>query len=107
MNDRLKKISRVWLRACGFALAAIVLGILWASQGLSQDLPSQDIRIEMPSFDGPQSVVPAIKILGLLTVLTVAPAIILMMTSFTRILIVLGFVRQALGTQALPRTRLS
>jgi flagellar biosynthesis protein FliP len=46
--------------------------------------------------------VPAMKIIGLLTILAVAPAILLMMTSFTRILIVLSFVRQALGTQTMP-----
>jgi flagellar biosynthetic protein FliP len=45
---------------------------------------------------------PAIKIVALLTILTVAPAILLMTTSFTRILIVLSFTRQALGTQNLP-----
>ena len=38
----------------------------------------------------------------ILTLLTVAPAIILAMTSFTRVVIVLSFTRQALGTQSLP-----
>src|SRR5690606_37217945 len=50
----------------------------------------------------PEDVVPAMKIIGLLTLLAVAPAILLMTTSFTRILIVLSFVRQALGTQTMP-----
>ncbi|MBF0443136.1 MAG: flagellar type III secretion system pore protein FliP, partial [Oligoflexales bacterium] len=42
------------------------------------------------------------KIVALLTILSIAPAILLMMTSFTRILIVLSFTRQALGTQSMP-----
>jgi len=46
--------------------------------------------------------VTTIKILLILTLLTVAPAIILAMTSFTRVVIVLSFTRQALGTQSLP-----
>ena len=46
--------------------------------------------------------VPALKIIFILTVLSIAPAILLMMTSFSRILIVLSFVRQALGTQTMP-----
>lgn len=41
------------------------------------------------------------KIVGMLTIFSVAPAILLMMTSFTRILVVLSFVRQALGTQTM------
>ena len=42
------------------------------------------------------------QIIILLTVLSLAPAILLMMTSFTRIVIVLALLRQALGTQQLP-----
>jgi len=45
---------------------------------------------------------PAVNIMVLLTVLTVAPAIVLMTTCFVRIIIVLGLLRQALGTQSLP-----
>jgi len=44
----------------------------------------------------------AMQIIILLTVLSLAPAILLMMTSFTRIIIVLALLRQALGTQQLP-----
>jgi flagellar biosynthetic protein FliP len=45
---------------------------------------------------------PALKIVAILTVLTIAPAIMLMMTSFTRTILVLSFVRQAIGTQSMP-----
>lgn len=44
----------------------------------------------------------SLQILLLLTVLSIAPAILVLMTSFTRIIIVLSFVRNALGTQQLP-----
>jgi len=44
----------------------------------------------------------SIQLLALMTALTLLPAILLMMTSFTRIIIVLGFLRQALGTQSAP-----
>jgi flagellar biosynthesis protein FliP len=44
----------------------------------------------------------AMQIVILLTILSLAPAILLMMTSFTRIIIVLSLLRQALGTQQLP-----
>lgn len=45
---------------------------------------------------------PQLKILALLTILSLLPAIVLTMTSFTRVAIVLSFVRQGLGTQQTP-----
>ena len=45
------------------------------------------------------------KLLVLLTVLTLAPSILIMMTSFTRIIVVLGFLRNALGTPTVPPTQ--
>lgn len=51
---------------------------------------------------GGQSWTLSLQLLALMTVLTPLPAILLMMTSFTRIIIVLGFLRQALGTQSTP-----
>lgn len=46
-----------------------------------------------------------LQILALLTILTLAPAMLIMLTSFTRIVIVLGFVRRAMGTQEVPPTQ--
>ena len=53
----------------------------------------------------PQEVSSSIQLLLILTVLSLAPAIIIMMTSFTRIIIVLSFLRNALGTQQMPPNR--
>jgi flagellar biosynthetic protein FliP len=55
-----------------------------------------------PSADGGQSWTLSLQMLALMTALTLLPAVVLMMTSFTRIIIVLGFLRQALGTQSTP-----
>nr|WP_062048806.1 flagellar type III secretion system pore protein FliP [Bacillus sp. JCM 19034] len=52
--------------------------------------------------DEPTGVVTTIQLLLLLTVLSLAPAILILMTSFTRIVIVLSFVRQGLATQTMP-----
>jgi len=46
-----------------------------------------------------------LQLLAMLTVLSLAPAILIMMTSFTRIVVVLGFVRRALSTQEVPPTQ--
>ena len=46
--------------------------------------------------------VPALRVVAILTILTLAPAILLLTSAFTRILIVLSFVRQALGSPSMP-----
>lgn len=50
----------------------------------------------------PGNVSTAVQLLLLLTILTLAPSILIMLTSFTRIVIVLGFVRTSLATQQMP-----
>ncbi len=52
--------------------------------------------------DGGQTYTVTIQVLALMTLLTVLPSILLTMTSFTRIMIVLGLLRQALGTAQAP-----
>lgn len=64
--------------------------------------PIPNLDLQVKNTDNPQEVVDTIKLLTLLTVLSLAPAILIMMTSFTRIVIVLAFVRNALGTQQIP-----
>ncbi|MGZ3703977.1 MAG: flagellar type III secretion system pore protein FliP [Bdellovibrionota bacterium] len=54
----------------------------------------------------PTETVSALRILILFTVLSLAPAILIMMTSFTRIVVVLSFLRQALATQNMPPNQL-
>src|SRR5438045_5677249 len=54
------------------------------------------------SWTSPQRLSSSLQIMLLLTVLSLAPAILLMTTSFVRIVVVLGLLRQAIGTQQLP-----
>jgi flagellar biosynthesis protein FliP len=58
------------------------------------------------NFGQGTNLVDTIEVLILFTVLTMAPAIVILCTSFTRIIIVLSFMRQALGTQNLPPNQL-
>ena len=60
------------------------------------------ITVGVDQVSGPQDLTVAIQILLMLTVLALAPAILVMMTSFTRIVIVLHFLRQAMATQSVP-----
>ena len=64
------------------------------------------ISMGFTSTQKPDEVVNVIKIIIMLTVLTLAPAILIMMTCFTRIVVVLAFLRQALGTQQMPPNQL-
>src|SRR5438552_2546029 len=58
--------------------------------------------MQLPDLTKRENFSSAMQIIILLTVLSLAPAILIMMTSFTRIVIVLSLLRQALGTQQLP-----
>jgi flagellar biosynthetic protein FliP len=59
-----------------------------------------DVSEAVPGLDGRLST--TLNILVLLTVLSLAPSILILCTCFTRIVIVLGLLKQALGTQSLP-----
>lgn len=58
------------------------------------------------NFGQGTNLVDTIEVLLLFTILTLAPAIIILCTSFTRIVVVLSFMRQALGTQNMPPNQL-
>lgn len=58
--------------------------------------------VDIFSSSDPENVATSVKLLLLLTVLSLAPGILILMTSFTRILIVLSFVRTSLATQSMP-----
>ncbi|MDL1971664.1 MAG: flagellar type III secretion system pore protein FliP [Deltaproteobacteria bacterium] len=62
--------------------------------------PGLNINLNVPK--GPDDISNSLKILILLTILSLAPAILIMLTSFTRIIIVFSILRQALGTQQMP-----
>jgi flagellar biosynthesis protein FliP len=58
--------------------------------------------MEFFNSSSPENVSTSVKLLLLLTVLSIAPSILILMTCFTRIVIVLSFVRTALATQQMP-----
>lgn len=77
--------------ACLAALAAILYGLPALAQSLTLDL-------------GPEGGVTerALQLIALITVLSLAPSILVMVTSFTRIVVVLSLLRSAIGTQTAP-----
>jgi len=79
-------------------------GLLMPSTGLAIGLPTISFGVE--DANTPEQMSTAIQVLFVLTILSIAPAILLMTTCFTRIVIVLGFIRQAMGTQNMPPTQI-
>ena len=66
------------------------------------DAVSELLRGGPQEWTSPQRLSSTLQVLLLLTVLSLAPAVLLMTTSFVRIVVVLGLLRQAIGTQQLP-----
>lgn len=87
-------------------MAVMLLGaalILLSPPAAAQSTPPlPKITIGMERAQGVGDVSLSMQVFLLLTVLSLAPAILLMLTSFTRIVIVLSFARSALGTQQIP-----
>jgi len=105
-----------WVRALLLAASLLIVGVAVASaSGESTDpltLPTSPVpipfRLQMGLEGGQQvqDVDVAIKVLFAITLLTLAPSIILLMTCFTRIVIVLSFVRSALSLQGTPANQI-
>jgi flagellar biosynthetic protein FliP len=68
----------------------------------SQTLPIPTLKIGLEESKNPGEVSVLIQILFLLTILSLAPAILIMMTSFTRLVVVFSFLRSALGIHQMP-----
>ncbi|MDD4334567.1 MAG: flagellar type III secretion system pore protein FliP [Desulfotomaculaceae bacterium] len=77
---------------------------LFAREAAAAPFPFFDLNIR--PADSPEQVVDSVKLLVLLTLLAMAPAFLIMMTSFTRIVIVLSLLRSALGVQAAPANQI-
>jgi len=67
-------------------------------------VPNIDISISAPSE--PKDLVSSLNVLIVLTLLVLAPSLLLVMTSFLRLIVVFSFLRQAMGTQQMPPNQL-
>jgi flagellar biosynthetic protein FliP len=85
-------------------VAVIILCLLCAGTVMAQDkvLPLPKVSIEVGKSAKPEDVSVTLQILFLMTSLSLAPAILILTTAFTRIVVVLHFLRQAMGTQQVP-----
>ena len=95
-------MTKRWCR-CLFLL--VLISIALPLTGYSQS-PIPGINISVNSATTPQQVSTALQIVFFLTILTLAPALFIMTTSFTRFVIVLSFLRQAIGTPQTPSNQI-
>ena len=101
--------SRRALRCALCVLLGLTIVVL-ADTAAAQDSPNGGISLELPKglaggpeqWTSPEGLSSALQVMLLLTVISLAPAILLMTTCFVRLIVVLGLLRQALGTQQLP-----
>ena len=96
--------SRWFVRTLPAWILVLVLSLIFvppaSGQSLGESQPVLSLSLGPAEEPGQMSVV--LKIFALLTVLSIAPAILIMLTSFTRIAIVLSVLRRAMGTQTMP-----
>jgi flagellar biosynthetic protein FliP len=88
-------------KAATLTVVSVALMLLFNAQAYAAN-PIPGINIDIGSSNTAGSASNTINIILLITILSISPAILVLMTSFTRIIIVLGFVRTSLGTQQMP-----
>lgn len=82
------------------SLLIISIFLFIENSSTAQELPT--LKLELATSDKPQDIAGTLQLLGIVTVLALAPSIAVMVTSFTRIIVVLSFLRSSLGTQQIP-----
>lgn len=83
-------------------LAGILLLLLFIPVGAAAAPLVPNINIGVGTADNPQEMSTSLQVLAVLTILSIAPSILIMTTSFIRIVVVLSFLRNALSTQNMP-----
>ena len=94
------KLNKTFIKMIIFMTILVI--VMSISVSAAPPLPIPKIGLDISTADNPEDVALSIQILFLLTILSLAPALLIMMTSFTRVIIVLSFTRNALGTQQMP-----
>lgn len=100
MMDRQYKTYLVAASAGLLAVAGLVFFSRTAAAAPTIPVPS--VNIGVGNANNPKDMAASLQIVFLLTVLSLAPSILIMMTSFTRIVVVLSFMRSAMATQQAP-----
>ena len=87
-------------------ILSLSICILFAGKAFAADFLFPSLHIGIEKGENPGEISVLLQIIFLLTVLTLAPAILILMTSFTRLAVVFSFLRRALGTQQTPSNQI-
>lgn len=114
VQEKNKQVLRGWYRS-GSRKGLVWFGVLLACLTLlrpavAQDTVNRPLSLDVPAglaggpeqWTSPEGLSATLQVMLMLTVLSLAPAVLMMTTCFVRIIVVLGLLRQALGTQSLP-----
>ncbi len=85
-----------------FSLAAVCFLLFFPEAAHAVTFPIPSLKLGLEPATTPEDVAVVLEIVALLTVLALAPSILVLMTPFTRLVVVFHFLRQAIGTQSSP-----
>ncbi len=84
----------------------IIISILLAPAAFAEPLAVPSISLGLGKVSKPGDITVVMQIFFLITILSLAPGLLIMTTSFTRIVVVLSFLRNAIGTQQAPSNQI-
>ena len=84
-----------------FVFGGICLLLFMAKDAMAAPL-IPNVNVSVGTAETPQDVAASLQVMAVLTIVSLAPAILIMTTSFVRIVVVIGFLRNALSTQNVP-----
>ncbi len=96
---RFNKISFVTLLVC-------LAGLVFASTVMAEPLSIPTVSVGLGKVSKPGDIATVLQIFLMITILSVAPGLLIMTTSFTRVVVVLSFLRGAIGTQQAPSNQI-
>lgn len=94
-----KRCIAVWFGVWILPIAFFVVG---RSEAFCAAVPLPMLQVGVGQSDNPEQVSVLLQIVALLTILSLAPAILILMTSFTRLAVAFSFLRHAMGTNQMP-----
>ncbi len=92
------KINRLF----AFLVICGLLCVFTVNTAYAANIPIPSVNVSLNGTDDPQQVVSTLQIFFLISIITLAPSLLIMLTSFTRFIMSLHFLRAALGTQQMP-----
>ena len=103
LNCDTKTLIKTLLRLSGVLLFCILLESFTLHTAYAQSLtPLPSVDINIGAAESPQQVSSTLQLVFLISIIALAPTLLIMLTSFTRIIISLHFLRSALSTQQMP-----